>query len=110
MKTELTNCPRCNSAEQKFARQTRQVDRGVWEAYIRCSMCRWEHVLGATTPAIEQCRRQLARIKATARAQQERYGQVQGNTQRMQSRMNTRLVEMVVELQRRTDVAERPDA
>lgn len=101
METEFTQCPRCESRDQKFVRQTRSTSRGVWEAFIRCSMCRWEHVLEPTTPAIEHCRRQLARLNATARAQNERYGLVQGNTQRMQSRMTTRLVEMVAELQRR---------
>lgn len=104
MKHELTACPRCES-EQSFTRKTREVRRGYWEAYIRCSMCRWEKTLGRTTPAIEVNRRSLAKLNGRVQEEVKKYGAIQGNTARMRDRALQRHRHLTQELASRADRA-----
>lgn len=98
---ELTECPRCES-EQQFTRRLRQVEGGAWwEAFIRCSICRYTVVLGETTPAIEECRKRLAALDERAKREEHRHGSVQGNTAAIVQRIYLRYSEMEVELRRR---------
>lgn len=99
---DRTECPRCES-KQEFKRNVRPVEphQRWYEAFIRCKICRWELTFGPTTPAIESCRRDLARLNERAKREEATHGATQGGTLAILDRRRANYLTMHQELAER---------
>jgi hypothetical protein len=88
---ETIECPRCSSP-QKFPRRLRPTaQQNVKEAFISCTVCPWEQVLGKTTTVMEGIRRSIARLEGRAVQERSHHGQISITTAEAMGRLKQRL-------------------
>lgn len=69
----------------------REKTTGVYEQYIRCTMCRYEQVLpGVTTPELERAKRRVMKMAERAQYEIDRHGVMSGSTSKSLRRLRKR--------------------
>ena len=101
MTASLTDCPRCSSP-QGFVPKLRDSSQGDWqEEFIRCAVCRWEHIIRRTTPAIETLRIKSMQLARRKDYEQERHGQPSATLIARHREVHKELSAMMTDLYRR---------
>lgn len=77
----------------------REKSPGVWEQYIRCTMCHYEQVLaGVTSPELERQKRRVMKMAKRAQYEIDRHGVMSGSTSQALRRLRKRRGELMGEV------------